>query len=57
MHGDDFVVEGRQSDLEWVRDVLAAKFILKVRSILGPEHKEIRKASWYWGRVVDWRAG
>ena len=37
VHGDDFVVEGRQSDLEWVRDVLAAKYILKVRGILGPE--------------------
>ena len=25
VHGDDFVVEGKQSELEWVRDVLAAK--------------------------------
>ena len=45
VHGDDFVVEGKQSDLEWVRDVLGAKYILQVRIILGPE------------RVVDWRAG
>ena len=35
VHGDDFVVEGEQSDLEWVRDVLAAKYLLKVRGILG----------------------
>ena len=28
VHGDDFVVEGGQSDLEWVRDVLAAKYLL-----------------------------
>ena len=47
VHGDDFVVEGRQSDLEWFRDVLAAKYILKVRGILGPEQGD-RKASWYW---------
>ena len=37
VQGDDFVVEGKQSDLEWVRDVLAAKYILKVRGILGPD--------------------
>ena len=58
MHGDDFVVEGKQPDLEWVWDVLAAKCILKVRSILG-QSKGIRKASWYWGGSwtgVDWRA-
>ena len=26
VHDDDFVVEGKQSDLEWVRDVLPAKY-------------------------------
>ena len=26
VHGDDFAVEGKQSDLGWVWDVLAAKF-------------------------------
>ena len=43
MHGDDFVVEGKQSDLEWVWDVLAAKKILKVRGILGPEQGDQKK--------------
>ena len=37
MNGDAFVVDGKQSDLEWVRDLLAAKCILKVRGILGPD--------------------
>ena len=55
VHGDDFVVEGRQSDLEWVRDVLAAKYILKVRGILGPEQGD-QKSIVVLGRVVDWRA-
>ena len=55
MHGDDFVVEGRQSDLEWVRDVLAAKYILKVRSTLGPEQGDQKSIVVLW-RVVDWRA-
>ena len=55
VHGDDFVVEGRQSDLEWVRDVLAAKYILKVRGILGPEQGD-QKSIVVLVRVVDWRA-
>ena len=55
VHGDDFVVEDKQSDLEWVRDVLAAKNILKVRSILGPEQGD-QKSIVVLGRVVDWRA-
>ena len=50
MHGDDFVVEGQQSYLDWVRDVLAAKYLLKVRGILGPEPCDQKV------RVVDWRA-
>ena len=54
VHGDDFVVEGKQSDLEWVRDVLAAKCILKVRSILGPDPGD-QKSIVILGRVVEWR--
>ena len=56
MHGDNFVVEGMQSDLDWVRDVLAAKYILKVSGILGPEQED-QKSIVVLGRVVDWRAG
>ena len=55
MHGDDFVVEGMQSDLDWVRDVLAAKYILKVRDLLGPEQED-QKSIVVLERVVDWRA-
>ena len=55
MHGDDFVVEGQQSDLEWVQHVLAAKYILKVRDILGPEQGD-QKSIVVLRRVVDWRA-
>ena len=55
VHGDDFVVEGQQSDLDWVRDVLAAKYLLKVRGILGPEPCD-QKRIVILGRVVDWRA-
>ena len=54
VHGDDFVVEGKQSDLESVRDVLAAKYILKVRCILGPDPGD-QKSIVILGRVVEWR--
>ena len=48
VHGDDFVVQGKQSDL-------AAKKILKARSILGPEQGD-QKSIVVLGWVVDWRA-
>ena len=37
MHGDDFVFGGCDEDLKWMAKVLAAKFVIKVRAILGPE--------------------
>ena len=55
MHGDDFVVEGEQSDLEWVRDELAAKYLLTVRGILGPEPCD-QKSIFILVRAVEWRA-
>ena len=55
VHGDDFVVEGEQSDLEWVRDVLAAKYLLTVRGILVPETCD-QKSMVILGSAVEWRA-
>ena len=37
--GDDFVVEGQEETLAWVRVVLEAKYIVKARGVLGPEPK------------------
>ena len=54
VHGDDLVVEDKQSDLEWMRDVLAAKYILKDRDILGPDPGG-QKSIVILGRVVEWR--
>ena len=54
VHGDDFVVEDKQSDLEWMRDVLAAKYILKDRDILGPDPGG-QKSIVILGPVVEWR--
>ena len=44
VHGDDFVVEGGQEDLNWTKGVLANKYLVKVRSILGPEHQDDKVA-------------
>ena len=55
VHGDDFVIEGQESDLEWVRGVLAAKYLMKVRGILGPDARD-KKTIDILGRVVEWRA-
>ena len=54
VHGDDFVIEGRESDLEWMRDVLAAKYLIKVRGVLGPTARD-QKTIVILGRVVEWR--
>ena len=40
MHGDDFLVGGEEVDLEWVRSVLEASYIVKVRGIMGPAERD-----------------
>ena len=42
VHGDDFVFGGNDEDLKWVAKVLAAKFVIKVRAVLGPEDEDQR---------------
>ena len=56
VHGDDFVVEGEDAGLDWVKGVLAAKYITKVRGVLGPEPGD-QKSIDILGRVVEWREG
>ena len=52
VHGDDFVIEGGQEDLKWTKGVLANKYLVKVRSILGPEHQDDKVAD-ILNRVVE----
>ena len=56
MHGDDFVVGGEQSNLNGVRDVLSAKYLLKVRGIFGTDPFD-QKRSVISGRVVELARG
>ena len=53
VHGDDFVVEGQLSDLDWVRDMLAAKHLLKSEM---DQSRATKSVSSSWGGVVDCRA-
>ena len=53
-HGDDFVVKGEEEDSEWVKSVLEAKYIVKVRGIMGPEEKD-KKCIEILRRTVEWR--
>ena len=54
--GDDFVVEGEDEDLEWVRSVLEAKYIVKMRGIVGPEEKDKKCIEIFLERgAVEWR--
>ena len=41
VHGDDFVLVGEEEDLEWVRVVLEAKYIVKVRGVLSLENSRM----------------
>ena len=40
VHGDDFVFGGNDEDLKWVAKILAPKFVIKVRAVLGPEDED-----------------
>ena len=42
VHEDDFVIEGGQEDSDWTKGVLANKYLVKVRSILGRSVKTTR---------------
>ena len=55
VHGDDFVFGGNDEDLKWVAKVLAAKFVIKVRGVLGPEDED-QKDEVLLGRFVRWRS-
>ena len=53
-HGDDFIMEGREEDLQWTRAVLESKYIVKMRGLLGPERSDDKVAD-VLNRVVEWK--
>ena len=47
------MIEGGQEDLDWTKGVLANKYLVKVRSILGPERQDDKVAD-ILNHVVEW---
>ena len=54
VHGDDFIVEGREEDLQWTRKVLESEYLVKMRALLGPERSDDKVAD-VLNRVVEWK--
>ena len=52
VHGDDFVWEGRDEDLDWVQKVLEDKYELKNRGRFGFGPNDVRKIDML-GRVIE----
>jgi hypothetical protein len=52
VHGDDFVWEGREEDLDWILKVLEREYELKNRGRLGFGPKDVRKID-ILGRVIE----
>ena len=52
VHGDDFVWEGTDEDLDWVLGVLQSEYELKSRGRLGFGPKDVRKIDML-GRIVE----
>ena len=44
VHGDVFVITGREEELKWMEDVLRKKHPLKMKGILGPEPGDSKEA-------------
>ena len=53
VHGDDFVWEGRDRDLDWVLRVLKGQYELKDRGRLGPGPNDTKRVEML-GRVIEY---
>ena len=53
VHGDDFIIEGPELELWKVHDVLKAKYIVKMRGVLGPGKKDAKEVV-VLNRVLAW---
>ena len=55
VHGDHLVFVGSDEDLKCVAKVLAAKFVINVKAVLGPEDED-QKDEVLLGRSVRWKS-
>ena len=55
VHGDDFTVEGEGKELDWIQELMASWFEIKVRGRLGPEEGDDKEIC-ILGRKVVWKS-
>ena len=53
VHGDDFTIEGEESDLDCIQGLMGSWFEIKVRGRLSPEPQDAKEIS-ILGRRVSW---
>jgi hypothetical protein len=53
VHGDDFIWEGADDDLDWVLKVMEKEYELKNRGRLGPGPNDVRKIDML-GRIIEY---
>lgn len=53
VHGDDFVLSGKERHLNWFADELKNMYLVKIRGVLGPE-KHDQKTIILLNRVMEW---
>ena len=56
VHGDDFVITGSPNGLEFAKKVLSEKYPTKVRSAMGPESGDDKRAT-ILNRIIRWVDG
>jgi hypothetical protein len=54
VHGDDFIIEGVEDELKWIRGVLESKYIVKMRGMIGPDRKDDKVID-ILNRTVEWK--
>ena len=53
VHGDDFIIEGADEELDYVQDVLAKNYEIKIRGRLGSGQRDVREIDML-GRKIRW---
>jgi hypothetical protein len=54
VHGDDFIIEGKEEDLRWTQGVLEAKYIVKMRGLMGPDRGDAKVVD-VLNRIIEWK--
>ena len=53
IHGDDFTISGKEKQLNWFKEKIKEKFVVKFKARLGPEDDD-GKSVRVLNRVIEW---